>query len=148
MATNEEIRRVLDLLHESKPKHAFKKLDDTTAGIGAVMRCLYKTDEPVTAGQISRILNVSTARVAVLLRKMESKGLIIKETGAADARTTVVRISDDGRKAHERIRAELYRDMGNIIDHIGMERMLEYIAISKEINALTKPPCFTLDDKD
>lgn len=94
MATQEQIRRIFQKMRESHPKEFFHHMDETQAGIGAVLRLLYIEKKPVTAGKISDTLGISTARVAVLLRKMESRGLIIKEKNPLDARVTIVRLTD------------------------------------------------------
>lgn len=138
MATKEQIEMLLLRLEEAHPTDFFRRMDETSAGIGAVLRYLYETGDNVTAGKISKFMNVSTARMAVLLKKMESKGLIIKESGVADARTTVVKLSSYGRETVENIYADMYMQIGTIIDKIGMERMMEFVSISSEIRAVVK----------
>lgn len=140
MATKEQIDTLIKELKKVKPTNFVTKIDETSAGIGAVLRYLYESKETVTAGKISSFMNVSTARVAVLLKKMEAKGLIVKETGVEDARTTVVKLSDSGRQTVEKMQADLCREIGNVIDQVGMERMLEFIAITKEIHEVVKGP--------
>ena len=98
MATEEEVERLLWLMHEVHPQHSFKEVDKTSEGLGAVLRFLGHVEEPVTSGQIAQAMQVSTARMAVLLKKLEGKGLIIRETGVNDARTTVVRLRQRGRR--------------------------------------------------
>ena len=133
MATREQIETILALVHDTHPAAFFKRIDDTSAGISAVLRFLYEADGEVTSGQISSFMNVSTARMAVLLKKMDAKGLIRKETGSADARTTVVRLSGFGRETVEKIHADMYRQVGCVIDKIGMERLIEFTTVAREI---------------
>ncbi len=146
MATTEQIETVLELLKDSHPANFFKRMDETSAGIGAVLRLLYEAGRTVTAGQISNFMNVSTARVAVLLKKMDAKGLITKETGSADARTTVVKLSDLGYETAEKMRADMYSQVGTVIDKLGMERVVEFAAISKEIRSILKGPDIEMTD--
>ena len=96
MATEAQIETVLKRVEKARPAHFFKCMDEVQVGIGAVLRLLYKSEETVTAGKISDVLEVSTARVAVLIKKMVSKGLITKEQGVKDARVTIVRLTDFG----------------------------------------------------
>ena len=144
MATKEQIDTLVKEFEKLKPAQFIKKMDETTAGIGAVLRFLYESNDTVTAGKISKFMNVSTARVAVLLKKMEAKGLIIKETGVADARTTVVRISDLGCQTVEKINADMRKEIGVVIDKVGMERMIEFITIAKEMHEVVKGPSLDL----
>lgn len=138
MATEEQIEKIKMLLEDCRPIDFFKRMNETTAGIGAVLRFLYESSDTVTAGKISSFMNVSTARVAVLLKKMAAKNLILKEAGTKDARTTVVRLSAHGLETVQQMRADLYRQLGLLIDRIGLERMTEYALMSKEIHAVIK----------
>ena len=78
MATDKQILNMLKQMTSAHPAELFKHMDDTRAGIGAVLKLLYTADAPITAGMISERLNVSTARVAVVLKKMDAKGLFTK----------------------------------------------------------------------
>lgn len=145
MATKEDIEKIAHLLDEVRPTGFFQKIDETTMGIGAVLRLLYESNGAVTAGAISQFMNVSTARVAVLLKKMVAKGLIKKEQGREDARTIVVSLTEVGQKTISKMREDVYRDIGTLIDTIGMERLIEYTRISKEICSVMKGPPADID---
>ena len=140
MATREEIEKIAALLDESHPAKFMKKRNETSAGIGAVLRFLFESGKPMTAGSISQFMNVSTARVAVLLKKMEAKGFIYRQVGTADARTVVVSLTEAGTEAVNKMQESLHRDIGVLIDTIGMERLIEYTSISKEILSVMKGP--------
>lgn len=138
MATNEQITEIIRLMEESKPENFFRKMNGVEAGIGAVLRFLSISKKPMTAGSISRYMGVSTARVAALLKKMETKNLIIRESGAHDARTTMVSLSEQGQEKIERLYQDYRSDMGRLIDRVGMERLIEFISTLKEIMELFK----------
>lgn len=78
MATKEQVEYVFNYFIKIKPDEFFNRMNKTQAGVGAVIRILNNSPEPVSAGQISEIMHVSTARTAVLLKKMSQKNLIIK----------------------------------------------------------------------
>ena len=140
MATREQIEKIAVLLNESHPAKFIKKRNETSAGIGAVLRFLSEADKPMTAGSISKFMNVSTARVAALLKKMEARGFIRRTTGADDARTVVVSLTELGVETVKRLQENFYQDIGVLIDTIGMERLIEYTNISKEIRSVLKGP--------
>lgn len=140
MATEEQIRLMMELLHEAGPADYFKTLDQRQMGMEAILHMLLESRKTVTAGSISEEMGVSTARVAVLLRKLAEKGLVTKETDAVDARVTVVRLTEAGRKIAEEKRSMAVRQMGAAIDKVGMERMLEFAAVLKEIKEAMKCP--------
>lgn len=147
MQDPEQIEKMLALLEECGPGELLRKMNETSTGIAAVLRFLRGAEGAVTAGQISRFMNVSTARMAVLLRKMETKGLITRRTGAADGRTTVVALSALGREKAETMHREMCRQVEKLMEKIGPERMEEYAAITSEIRAVVRPPLEWLDKK-
>ena len=144
MATRMQIERMLEKLKHAHPDDFFKHVDETQAGIGAVLRLLYISNDTVTAGKISDELMVSTARVAVLIKKMVSKGLITKEQGVKDARVTIVRLTDFGTQVFEEIWDDIYQKIGIIIDTVGEDRLMEFISIAEEIQSTVSPLRFHL----
>ena len=144
MATVAQIEMVLKRVEQARPAHFFKCMDEVQVGIGAVLRLLYKSEETVTAGKISDVLEVSTARVAVLIKKMVSKGLITKEQGVKDARVTIVRLTDFGTQVFEEIWDDIYQKIGIIIDTVGEDRLMEFISIAEEIQSTVSPLRFHL----
>lgn len=145
MATQEEIVLLSEQLRKAPPSGGFKNIDKSTAGIHAVLQFLYETQEPVTAGRISEKMGVSTARVAVLLKKLDAKGLIEKGKDASDGRLVVVRISESGKVYAKKIKDNIYAQLAVMIDKIGMERMLEFAQISREIHELLEKPPIDCD---
>lgn len=138
MATTEEIELILHKLDQAHPKTLFKRADEIQAGIGAVLRLLSASSSPVTAGQISDALNISTARAAVLIRKMVEKGLVTKERGLLDARVTLVKLTDLGEKTIRERKDEMYHMIGKVIDQVGIERLSDFIEIAEEIKNITE----------
>lgn len=138
MATQEQIKELLEQLKKAPPSQQFKNIDQNTAGIRAILHYLNETSDTVTAGRISEKMGVSTARVAVLLKKMVAKGLIEKESDPTDARIVVVKLSEYGVQTAEKIRNGIYAQIGAMIDKVGMEKMLEFAAISNEIHSAMK----------
>lgn len=142
MATTEQIELMMRKLDKAHPAAFFKRADEVQAGIGAVLKLLAESSQPVTAGRISDALNISTARVAVLIRKMVGKGLVTKEQGLLDARITIVRLTDLGEKTIREMKEEMYGVMGRVIDAVGIERLTEFLEIAEEIRKVTEPPEF------
>ncbi|HCS14435.1 MAG TPA: hypothetical protein DIV56_01765 [Lachnospiraceae bacterium] len=144
MATDQQISNLLQQMAAAHPGEFYKHMGDTRAGIGAVLKLLYTADTSITAGMISERLDISTARVAVLLKKMVAKGLITKEKDPIDARVTIVKLTEYGRETIEHMWADVKAQMGKVIDEIGEDRLLEYIEINKEIRRIVTPPVYHL----
>ncbi len=144
MASREQIELLRRQLWEAVPMEFCKQIDQKQVGMEAILQLLLEADQTVTAGMLSEAMNVSTARMAVLLRKMSEKGLIVKETHALDGRVTVVRLTEHGEAIAGKKREEALRQIGAVIDKVGMERMQEFIRISKEIKEVIRCPEFDL----
>lgn len=142
MATKAQIENLLKQFEQIHPVKFFKCMDDTMAGAGAVLKVLYESGEVLTAGRLSEELGVSTARVAVLLKKMAAKGLIDKERGVLDARITYVKLTELGTKTIQEMQSEMYRQIGIVIDTIGEERMQEFVKTAALIEDIVTPPRF------
>ncbi len=142
MAEKAQIELVLTKMKQARPAEFFKCMDETQAGIGAVLCLLYESGETVTAGMISDGLKISTARVAVLLKKMSAKGLISKERGILDARTTVVCLTSFGKQVIEEMQNHLYRQIGLVIDKVGERRLLDFITTADELRSVMEPFAF------
>ena len=134
MATKEEVNAIVKRFYESRPPMA--KIDKENWGIGMVLRHLATASAPVSAADISRFMNVSTARVAVLLRTLQEKELIVKQDDAADARKILVSLSEKGKSHIENMKKERMEMMTEVIDKIGVERMNLFLDIIEEINAV------------
>lgn len=138
MASKEQIQFLLRELKKAPPSELFQSIDSSTAGMRAILLYLGDRDQIVTAGMVSDYMHVSTARVAVLLKKMEAKGLLEKQRDPKDARKVMVRLSDAGRELAAMQRTHIRKHVETMIDQIGMDRMLEFAAIANEIHSILK----------
>lgn len=78
MATETQVDEIIRLAERVHSSDAFRCMDEANAGIGGTLRMLAearKAETVVTAGDIAERLGVTTARVAALLKRLESKGL-------------------------------------------------------------------------
>ncbi len=135
MVTREETLVIMQRIYDSRPTKFFKPLDETHAGINCMMKTLAKENSPLTAGQISEKMGVSTARVAVLLKKMSEKGIIVREGTPEDARKSLISLSDEGRRQAEQVKEELISIFQGVIERIGMEKAEQFIEISNAIKS-------------
>ena len=134
MATEEQLEYILQELPKAHPVDFFKVLTDSNAGIGFALKLLYSADgQHLSAGDVSEAMGVSTARVAVLLKKMEGKGLITRESDRTDARVTVVCLSEAGKTVAEQMQENMLGHISYVIDKVGMEKLKQFIALSVEV---------------
>lgn len=139
MTENEQVEQVIKLLEESNPEEFFKKFDEIRTGIGAAICQLSKNGGLATAGQLSESMGVSSARVAVLIRKMTAKGIVSRSADEKDARVTIVRLTEKGQLLAEEGKRNMYRDVQTLIEKVGMEKIMEFIEISNIIRSVFRP---------
>ena len=61
-----------------------------------LLGCLNAGADGRTAGELSTLLDLSTARIAAMLNNLERKGAITRARDTADRRRVVVRLTDQG----------------------------------------------------
>lgn len=62
-----------------------------------MLRCLYLKNDTMSAGELSRIMDIGTGGVANLLNSLEKKGYITRQMNPADRRGIVISLSESGR---------------------------------------------------
>lgn len=84
-----------------------------------LLGCLNAGADGRTAGKLSTLLDLSTARIAAMLNNLERKGAITRARDTADRRRVVVRLTEQGRNEvqtsfNEAVAclSEVYRRMG------------------------------------
>ena len=92
----EQIDTLLKKMVEAKPFELFNQIDETNKGMGFILGFLYKTKGDVYSIDIANALDESTARIAVLLKKLEASELIIKSKCLCDARKIKVSLTEKG----------------------------------------------------
>lgn len=134
MATTREIDTFLNWIKANHPVDAFRSFDQLKFGLGASVRILYESAEPMTAGELSERLCVSTARVAVLIRNLEEKDLIRKYTDPEDRRKTLLVLTDQARETEAEADKRMRQRLGEVIDRIGMETLIQFFLIQTELS--------------
>lgn len=143
MATQEQVDELMRYFAGARPAQMDHMRSQRTVtgseGMLGVLIYLSRAQKTVTAGMISRFMHITTGRVSVLLRKMEDKGLIVRQTGADDARVTEVSMTDRGRRIIEDIEKKRNEQMKQLIDTVGMDRLRDYIDTSREVWTILTP---------
>ena len=133
MGISEDAKELLEKISACRPKSFFNKIDESQRGIDFALIRLAEADDTVIAGDLARELNVSTARIAILLKKMEDKSLIIRKRSDSDARQTVVEITPKGLEHVQKIREQLLARTELLLEKVGKKDLDEFIRISQKI---------------
>ena len=138
MASEDQIKYLIKELEKAPPSENFKLLDKNDVGIEAILKFLKENNEVATAGEISENIHISTARTAVLLKKMVAKNYVIRTSDPNDGRLVIVKLTPEGRERARYLKEQIYKAIELMIDNIGMEKLLRFAEISAEINNIFK----------
>ena len=94
---------------------------------------LEKQDGAVLPSEISTAMKLSAARVAMVLRVLEGKGWIERNTDPADRRKVLVTITPKGRETIKELRKKAFENTEKLIEAVGEEDIKEYIRIVDRI---------------
>ena len=125
MAKQEEVVLALELFHKNRPQKIFNEIDKTEVGVFAVIKYLYESKTTVTSADICKSLQISSARMAVLIKRLESKGLVIKMNSQFDSRTKILKLSENGEQLANEVEMKMYHTMGKIVDEFGINELKE-----------------------
>lgn len=99
--------------------HKFKKVTETIqdgfSGMYFVLRLLSDAPNGLSAGEISKIFHVTTARTAVILATLKKKGFIAKTKCSLDARKTIVKITEKGTEALSKRKAKIFNSIDGFL---------------------------------
>ena len=133
MVSDQVVLELLQDFNSIKPLAFVQQMDIQSMGIGNVLGFLACSGREVSAGEISDYMNVSTARVAVLLKKMSDKGLIVKKNDPNDGRRVMVSITDLGQELLTEKQNEIILYGSAVVEHFGVERVRDFIQACREI---------------
>lgn len=121
----EDVLFIMDLFERSKPEKAFQEVHRQKQGILAVMAFLYHQAQPVSSKEISQHMAVSSARMTVILQKLEQKGCIEKKKSTKDTRGIDVVLTEKGTEIITIMEEKKCASFERIVDEIGFEQLKE-----------------------
>ena len=98
--------------------------------ISKTIAVLLKNNDEVISVDLSNALNVSTARMAKLLTKMEKKNLIVKHKSLIDQRKTIVELTKHGKEQFLEYKNLIVEYLESIVNFIGVDKFEEYLLIT------------------
>ena len=114
-------------------------LDEFNCGEIGVLSMLGFDQNPVTAGELSEKLNVTTARIARILNSLESKQYIRRKNDRTDRRKTFVTITKKGKELADSTKKEIMDkiiQVIQVIQEVGYDEIQAYISIVLKIRSV------------
>lgn len=111
-------------------------LDEFNCGEIGVLSTLAFDQSPVTAGELSEKLNVTTARIAHILNSLESKQYIRRKNDRTDRRKIFVTITKKGKELADSTKKEIMDKIIQVIQEVGYDEIQTYISIVLKIKSV------------
>ncbi|MBQ9134122.1 MAG: MarR family transcriptional regulator [Clostridia bacterium] len=121
-----------------KHRHIFDKMREQT-GLGRsahrMLMILSDTGGDLSQTYLAEKLEISTAAVAVTLKKMETDGYILRETNAADSRFNSIALTESGKKIVEMSKKFFDRIDTSVFDGFDPQEMAQFNSYMDRIQA-------------
>lgn len=133
MVTIEQALDVLDKFQANKPTRFFNKVDEISAGMTFALVYLRENRGEAYASTIADAMNISRARVAVIIQKLTAKGLIEQTASNNDARIKALKITDKGLNEVNQFRQHMIMRVTRVIEEVGLKEVYRFLETSKKI---------------
>ncbi len=120
---------------EHRMRNMLKERFDTTLPRFDLMAALYRVQDGLTMGELSRWLMVSNGNVTGVAERLDKEGLISRTPSPADRRTHVVMLTQKGREEFGKMAAYHEDWINNLFSDFSMEeldQMMGLLAKAKE----------------
>lgn len=94
------------------------------------------TEEGTPATKIAPMMGLEARSLTRLLKSMEEKGLIYRETDKNDKRSVRIRLTKEGRKNKEKARNTVLRFNEVVREEIDDETLIVFFDVLKKINQI------------
>lgn len=132
-AYEELAQELMDAIGKKGPVPPKDKISESVRGEMAVLRLLGEEKRKMSAGEISRLLNMTTSRIAAVLGSLEKKGFIIRKTDQSDKRRVLVALTDKGSAFHARRKDEAQQHIQRLLIMLGEQDAREFVRLMKRL---------------
>lgn len=101
-------------------------LNDFSKGEVGVLSYLYFDKNDAYPHELSKILDVSSARIASILNSLENKEYIKRTTDTFDKRKSIICITNKGKKLVVKTKKEIIEKIIKIIKEVGYDEIKSY----------------------
>lgn len=133
MNTEEMAEVIFQQLKPTSSSSLVESLNEFSRGEVGVLGYLAFDKDEATAGELSEMLNVSTARIASILNSLENKKYIKRKNDCFDKRKTLVVITDMGVELAVNTKKEIINKIVKVINDVGYDEIKKYINITLKI---------------
>lgn len=103
-----------------------------------LLNYLFHLQRDALPSELSNAMNASTARVAMALKSLETKGLIQRRIDKNDRRKVIVSLTDQGNEFVRSERQDIHNKMIAILNELGEQDAMEYMRIIDRITEISE----------
>ncbi|MGN1381413.1 MAG: MarR family winged helix-turn-helix transcriptional regulator [Eubacterium sp.] len=134
MINYRELAEEFVAMHANTPRlRTTKEIEEFSRGEMQAMYLISSSSGDVHPGDITKALMVSTARTAAMLKALEHRGLIVRETDPYDSRQVIVKLTDKGKDFVDRRREEVIARTVKMFEYLGEEDAKAFVRIQKKL---------------
>lgn len=126
----------LEKIRGIRPHGGHHAKDIEIRGKMSVLLVLYKLERGASAGELAERCDVTTARMAQTLNRLESDGLIERSVGIKDRRKTIVQLTSHGRAVVYEHRKHVMQYTVSILKGLGTEDAHELVRLLDKTSAI------------
>lgn len=132
MVYSNKVQEFIDIANQFKKLQENSKIPNTDKGCMAVLSILY-TKKEMCSCQLAKELNLSRARLSLIVKNLKSKKLILSKFHLTDKRKIIIKITDEGMRVVEEIHAKKIRSMNTLFEKLGLEKTNLLISLFNDI---------------
>lgn len=110
-----------------------RKMNEFARGEIYVLDLLLNSSGPIYPKDLSKKMEVSTARIAAILNQMEAKGWVQRTPDPGSTKQTLVILTEDGRAHIQEKREDILLAIERMLDRIGDEDAAELLRIQRKM---------------
>lgn len=129
----ENLFSVLDQQHKGPPH---EEMGAAVRGEMAVLRLLSLHARSMTAGEISRLVHMTTPRIAAVLKSLEKKDMIMRSADEKDKRRVLVTLTQKGHVFCIDSRNRAVSDVTQMLSRLGEEDAAHFVRIVTRIHEI------------
>ncbi|MGN1050892.1 MAG: MarR family winged helix-turn-helix transcriptional regulator [Acutalibacteraceae bacterium] len=129
-ALAEELLRLRIGAQQTPTNRAINKL---AGGEMFVMNFLFLNNRTAYPKDLSKNMEVSTARIATILNSLEKRGLITRTIDKSDNRQVIVCLTEAGFKTIKKKRLDMRKKLADTLERLGPHDASEFIRIQKKL---------------
>ena len=133
MAKEELLTDIIETLMMIGKSKTFLQFQESVKGEKNCLAVIFQNSGECSPGKIAEALDVTAARVAAILKSLESRGLVERFNDVKDKRKTFVKLTETGNAYVEQLGEILFGYAMLVVEKLGEADSVEFIRLLKKI---------------